>query len=69
MTAGTPYVGSNRIPLAAGLRARATSAFDTRMSSSVASIPTAANIRRSVFRWSIAMIAKTPSSPRCRRGS
>src|SRR3954454_23317758 len=48
------------MPLASGVRARATSVLERTRSASVASMPTAENIRRSVFRWSMAMMEKTP---------
>src|SRR5829696_3971677 len=63
VTPGTPSVGSSNIPVATGVSARATSAFASRMSWSVAVRPSAANILRRVLRWSMAMIANVPRSP------
>ena len=61
VAAGTPYVGSNRMPLAYGVSALATATFESLSWSTVPSRPAATNIRRSVLRWSIAMIEKIPS--------
>ena len=47
------------IPLAAGVSALATSTLAARIASGVASLSTAANIRRSVLRWSMATIENT----------
>src|SRR6476660_8873118 len=50
------------MPLAYGVSARATATFESLSWSTVPSRPAATNIRRSVLRWSIAMIEKIPSS-------
>ena len=61
--AGMPKLGSRRKALALGARAWTASALIATSSSVLGSFtPTAAYIRFSVLRWSIATTAKVPSS-------